>query len=380
MSNNIALYDCIVVGGGLAGLSQSILLAQNGWKVLVLEKESYPFHKVCGEYLSMESLPFLERLGLKISPLKLPRIDHIQISDPDGRSWSQPFAPGGMGISRYLLDQELALLARKAGVEIREKTRVTDISFQQNHFIISAQDKQWKTLGCAGSWGKRSNLDIKKERDFTRKSPDKRHHYLGIKYHIHGTFPTNRIALHHFKNGYCGLAPIEDGKHCLCYLSTADNLKTAGNDLKKMEQQILFRNPFLRELFSDAEFLYPQPLVISQISFSKKSPVEDHILMTGDAAGMIAPICGNGMSMALQAGKISAGCQHAFLSGEINRAVMELRYRTEWKRAFNSRLSRGRLIQGISGHPIVTRVFVAGFRKFPSLLPRLIRASHGQTF
>ncbi len=59
-------YDVAIVGGGLAGLSLSILLSKKGYQVILFEKEKYPFHKVCGEYISMESWNFIESLGLNL--------------------------------------------------------------------------------------------------------------------------------------------------------------------------------------------------------------------------------------------------------------------------------------------------------------------------
>ncbi|WP_416171529.1 NAD(P)-binding protein [Algoriphagus boritolerans] len=53
----------IVVGGGLAGLISSILLARKDRKVLLLEKKIYPFHRVCGEYISNEVLDFFAKGG-----------------------------------------------------------------------------------------------------------------------------------------------------------------------------------------------------------------------------------------------------------------------------------------------------------------------------
>ena len=56
-------HDCAIAGGGIAGLCLANLLASSGKSVLLLEKEKYPFHKVCGEYISMESYDFLCRIG-----------------------------------------------------------------------------------------------------------------------------------------------------------------------------------------------------------------------------------------------------------------------------------------------------------------------------
>ncbi len=55
---------------------------------------------------------------------------------------------------------------------------------------------------------------------------------------------------------------------------------------------------FSKKYFLNQNFYLTEPVTISQISFEKKSQVENHVLMLGDAAGMITPLCGNGMSMA----------------------------------------------------------------------------------
>ena len=59
-------YDVAIVGGGLAGLSFPFNLPEKGSRVCLFEKEKYPFHKVCGEYISMESWGFLTGLGLPL--------------------------------------------------------------------------------------------------------------------------------------------------------------------------------------------------------------------------------------------------------------------------------------------------------------------------
>ena len=70
-----------------------------------------------------------------------------------------------------------------------------------------------------------------------------------------------------------------------------------------MERQVLLKNPHLKRIFSEADFVFGRPEVINEISFETKDPVENHILMAGDAAGMITPVCGNGMAIAIHSGK-----------------------------------------------------------------------------
>src|SRR5215218_1649996 len=116
-------YDVAVIGGGLAGLAISILLAKSGHSVILFEKEKYPFHKVCGEYISMESWDFLEALGLSLSDLALPEIDTLNLTAPGGKSFTTKLPLGGFGISRYKMDNLLSVLARESGVRLLEETK-----------------------------------------------------------------------------------------------------------------------------------------------------------------------------------------------------------------------------------------------------------------
>ena len=116
------LYDCAIIGGGLAGLTLAIQLAKVEKKVILFEKEVYPFHKVCGEYIAMESWNFLERLGVPLREMNLPLITNLKISSPKGKVIEHVLNPGGFGISRFSLDKILFDLAQKSGVEIRTRS------------------------------------------------------------------------------------------------------------------------------------------------------------------------------------------------------------------------------------------------------------------
>ena len=112
-------------------------------------------------------------------------------------------------------------------------------------------------------------------------------------------------------------------------------------------------------------FLYETPVTISQISFDKKEQVENHVLMIGDAAGMITPLCGNGMSMALHGSKLAAEQIHLFLQDQISRAEMEEQYNRQWQKHFSQRLKTGRRIQRLFGNKWLTDYFITLARRFP---------------
>ena len=145
-------YDVAIVGGGLAGLSLSILLARKGYRICVFEKETYPFHKVCGEYISMESWDFLVSLGLPLADWGLPKIQQLIVTAPNGESITELLPLGGFGISRYKLDAALAGIARKENVGLFENTKVNNIHFDNDHHQIETSAGLFiSSIACACS-------------------------------------------------------------------------------------------------------------------------------------------------------------------------------------------------------------------------------------
>jgi menaquinone-9 beta-reductase len=380
-------YDIAIVGGGLAGLALCIQSARAGYSTILFEKEAYPFHRVCGEYISLESWNFLEELGLPLSDMNLPVIKRLLVSSPNGKTLQHALPLGGFGISRFSIDHQLAQIAERAGADVMDGIKVTDVAFNGEGFTLKAMSRpgqeQFSTIKArivAGSFGKRSNLDVKWKRPFVQHKPNKLNNYIGVKYHIRTDHPADMIALHNFNNGYCGISRIENNKYCLCYLTTADNLQKHNNSIPQMEKEVLCKNPYLGEIFRCADFVMDEPVVISQVSFEKKSLVEDHVLMLGDAAGMITPLCGNGMSMALHGAKLAYEEVQRFLNSGADRNQMEARYTAQWKKHFAGRLRIGRFIQGFFGDPVLSNLLISTVRPFPGVAGWLIRQTHGEPF
>jgi flavin-dependent dehydrogenase len=368
-------YDVAIVGGGLAGLSLSILLARKGYRTCLFEKETYPFHKVCGEYISMESWDFLVSLGLPLTDWGLPKIQQLMVTAPNGESITELLPLGGFGISRYKLDAALAAIARKENVELFENTKVNNIHFANDHHQIETSIGLFISSVACACYGKKANLDVKWKRSFLK------HHnqnYVGVKYHVKAQLPDKQIALHNFPGGYCGISKIEDGRFCLCYLTNSDNLRKSGQSISVMEEKILKQNTVLRKLLDEVVVLFEEPVTIAQISFAKKSQTENHVLCVGDAAGMITPLCGNGMSMALHASKIASESISFFLNKQLKRDEMERKYQRDWNRQFSSRLRTGRIIQRFFGNPFWSTLLIRIMKPFPFIVRALIRQTHGE--
>jgi flavin-dependent dehydrogenase len=140
------------------------------------------------------------------------------------------------------------------------------------------------------------------------------------------------------------------------------------------------KNPLLKEVLLSSTKLFEQPLIISQISFNRRSQVENHVLMVGDCAGLITPLCGNGMSMALHASKLAIREIESFLAGNTTRFEMEQQYAQQWEKHFSRRLATGRMIQRWFGSEFQSDLLIKFLKPFPKFVSFLIRETHGETF
>ena len=371
---NRQALDVIVIGGGLAGLCNAIHLSKLGKKVLLIEKNEYPKHKVCGEYISNEVLPYLDFLEVNPFDLGAVKIKNFQLSTTKNNIISAKLPLGGFGISRYTLDLALAEKAKENGVTILQDT-VLDVAFLKDFFQVETkQNSIYTSKITIGAFGKRSLLDVKMERNFIqKKSP-----YLGVKIHVKGNFKEDLVALHNFKGGYCGVSKVENNAINLCYITNYATFKKYKN-IADFQEQVVFKNNYLKEIFHSSEAIFEKPLSISQISFETKKPVENHILMCGDSAGMIHPLCGNGMSMAIQSAQLASNLILNYFNGEIEtRKELEKQYIRQWKRKFSLRLKAGHFIAMLFRKDTIASVLLQILKKLPFLLPIIIKQTHGK--
>lgn len=365
-------YKVILIGGGLAGLTAAIHLAKNELSVLVFERHAYPRHKVCGEYVSNEVIPYLNYLAVDLEKLSLPQIDELLITTATGKEIHQNLPLGGFGISRYAFDDLLYQKAKQLGVDfVFEK--VEEVIQNENDYVVKSRNESISADMVLGSFGKRSNLDQLWNRDFIAKPA----HWVGIKAHYaHPNFPKNKVELHNFEGGYCGLSLTETHHVNLCYLAKYESFKKYKN-IDDFNEKVLKKNKHLAQFFDEASLAFEKHLAIAQVSFESKKAVEHGMLMLGDSAGLIHPLCGNGMAMAIHSAKLAAEEVLAYQQHQ-SKSVLFQNYTQKWKSTFESRMKFGRLFQKILMHQPLTNLGISIGSKMPFLVEKMIQQTHGK--
>ncbi len=363
----MTVYDAAIVGGGPAGCSAAIILALRGARVLLLEAKTYPHHKVCGEFLSPECGDSLDALGMMpllniYSPVQ---IETVRITTPDGTAWRTRFPGIALGISRSVLDATLAERARRVGVNVCEGTPVTAIDGDlRSGFTLELRTARGRghiqSRTVIAAHGKRSALD----RALKRRFLDQPQPFVALKNHFYGPPLPNHIDLHAFRGGYCGMSEIEGGTANVCFLVHESVFR--GSDVGAFLDWMQAQNPLLGEWLSKAETIHERWLSIGQVPFVKKSAVVADILMAGDAAGLIVPLAGDGIAMALESGRLAAMKTGDFLTGKSSAAELLQRYTLEWRRAFGRRLMLARVLQVVMLRP---RLLSMGLRLLTAVPP-----------
>ncbi|MCZ4225203.1 NAD(P)/FAD-dependent oxidoreductase [Pedobacter rhodius] len=366
--------EILIIGGGLAGLTAALHLNKLGLNVTLIEKNTYPHHKVCGEYISNEVLPYLSWLNLNLKDLWPASITNLQFTSSSDKSVTTTLPLGGWGLSRYALDDFLYRSAINRGVNIFQDT-VVNINYLDNQFIIeTAAGKAFTANHVVGAYGKRASIDVKLERKFISKKSE----YLAVKAHYTSDFPDNLVSLNNFKGGYCGISKVENDVLNICYLADYESFKKHKN-IAAYQENVLYKNQYLKNIFEKSEMIFDAPLTISQISFDAKEPVFNHILMIGDTAGLIHPLCGNGMAMAIHSGKILSELLNKYFKGEISsRIELEKKYTANWKSIFRTRLKTGRLLTSLLRNETLENFAMNSLSRMPFVLNKLIKYTHGQ--
>ena len=147
-----------------------------------------------------------------------------------------------------------------------------------------------------------------------------------------------------------------------------------------MQENVLFKNSYLKNYFLNSEFVFQKPLTISQINLGKKSIVENHLLLLGDAAGTVAPLSGNGMSIAMRTSYELYKLLDEFFTQKISRNELEILYKNKWESLFNSRVNTTLYLQKIFGKNFITNLIIGSLSKTDKITDKIIALTHGKKF
>ncbi len=368
-------YDALVIGGGLAGCAAAAHLARRGHTVALLEKGHYPRHRLCGEFLSPETQGLFADLGVleAVRAAGACTLDRLRATAPSGASYAEALPGPALGLSRYRLDALLFDHACAAGADGHTGAWVRRVEGSlDDGFAVHTRDATFAARLVLGAYGKRGGLDRTLDRPFLRDHAP----FVGFKAHYAGLEVPRTIELHAFPGGYAGLSHVEDERLNLCWIMREEVLKEAGGGPEAVIDHALRRNDALAARL-DAMTRVTDFCAVSQVSLARKTPFAGDVCMIGDTAGMIAPMCGDGMAMALQSAALAAPLASDLLAGRLAPAAFRRRYADAWQRHFALRLRLGRWLHHRSLKPHAVAAVVRALRWVPPVGRWLIRATRG---
>jgi flavin-dependent dehydrogenase len=376
--NNLQLHDVIIVGAGPAGASAAALLAERGLKVLLLEKSRFPREKLCGEFLSPESLRILDRLGVRERMIEAgaqPIRKWILVA-PNGRRvevplhWLSNESGEAIGLSRARMDLIMLERARQAGVTVREAfhvssrlTRVADTTLIEGKAEGDTRES-FATRLLIDASGRNSvfaRSDAQKPERRQRGRP------FGVKVHLRGVEGLGETGeLFFFRDGYGGMSRVEGERVNLCFITTEETLRAARGDRHALLEMTLRQNPAARERLRDAvpagAWLGTGPL-----EYGRRVSLPG-VLAPGDAGAFIDPFTGSGMLLALASGELAARViGESFARGERHPELIAQRYHELHRRQFNWRFRACAMLRNLAFKPATRNLLALLLARYSGL-------------
>ncbi|MEZ5427301.1 MAG: NAD(P)/FAD-dependent oxidoreductase [Pyrinomonadaceae bacterium] len=366
--------EIVVVGAGPAGASLAIRLVREGFRVRLIEREKFPRHKLCGEFISPECLRHFGDLGVLDEMLAVggDRIAETVFYEPGGRSvsvasqWFGGEARSALSISRSEMDLRLLERARALGVEVLEETQVVDLLTDKGEVCgvrvrnglgeiteISAD----LTVDATGRSRVLTKIAGRKEVQGKSKIQNPKskiqNPLVGFKAHLKNVrLEAGVCEIYFFPGGYGGLSYIEDGLANHCFLIEAETVRRFGGDAGKIVENVVSLNKRAALTLKDAEPVFDW-LAVSIDGFGRRdlTPLPN-LLTVGDAAAFIDPFTGSGMLMALESAEILS---RIVAENRFSPEKIEEIYKLRHSDKFQKRLRICALLRRLASAPGLTR-------------------------
>jgi flavin-dependent dehydrogenase len=352
-------YDLIVAGAGPAGSACAITAARAGARVLLLEKDRFPRHKVCGEFVSSESLELLRGLlgEKKLSP-------HTHVGSArlfvDSKCLSLPVSPPAQSIPRYDLDLALFQAAQRAGATTREGITIHEVQKKEAFLVITSEHSftAKALVNTTGRWSKLTQFDVAgKEK------------WLGLKAHFSEASPAPSVDLYFFPGGYCGVTPVDANSVNACAMVRSDVARSL-DEVFAQEPQLKHRSHGWQPLFA--------AVTTSPLYFRKPETEADGMMLAGDAAGFIDPFAGDGISLALQSGVLAAEKITPFLAGRYSWQDALQQYRLAYHKRFAPAFRNAARLRNALTAPKWIRNAALALASVPSVGRMLVRGTRAR--
>src|SRR5579884_968020 len=360
------LFDLAVMGGGPAGCAAAITAARSGASVLLLERRTFPRHKVCGEFVSAESLGLLQTLLTDVGSLinRAPRISGTRIF-LDGAVVRSKIHPPAASITRFDLDSALWDASVAAGVTARTQVNVRSVEGHGPFRIISS-DQYLEAKAIINATGRWSNITSARTR--ARLNGDK---WVGIKAHFHEVSAPNSVDLYFFEGGYCGVQPVSAATNGAGNVINACAMVRA--DIASTMSEVIIQDPILAQRSRNSNAA-TDPVTTAPLIFHEPEPLQNSMLQVGDAAMFVDPFIGDGISLALRSGTLAADCLVAFLRGQYSLEQACAHYSREYARRFRHIFNTSSWLRGLLRWPLVVRKPVLSvLAKTPLLTSYMVR-------
>jgi flavin-dependent dehydrogenase len=327
---------------------------------LLLEKGRFPRHKVCGEFVSPESLRLLAML-LEGDPFQnLPQITSARIF-VDDKQLVIPVAPPARSIPRYDLDSALLAAAVKAGAAVREETAVR-LVLPGKLFTVTVEATTLKTKAVINASGRWSQLTR-----FKAANPAK---WIGLKAHFIEAAPSGSVDLYFFPGGYCGVQPVSENSVNACAMVRADCATSI--------EHVFALHPALWRRSRDWEQQFPT-VSTSALHFRKPQTEDRGMLLAGDSAGFIDPFVGDGISLALHSGVLAAESLLSFLAGRISHGEVQRQYGVKYRQQLAPALRNAARLRRLLSAPAWLRSGVMGIAASRAVGQLLVRSTRAKT-
>jgi len=289
-----------------------------------LERGRLPRHKVCGEFVSAESLDLLTNLLDRDHATLLQgavRISQARVF-LDGRILRTSVDPAAASLARLDLDAALWHSAEVAGVDSHQQVAAQSIT-GTGPFHVTTTAGEFEARALVNASGRWSNLNLAP----AEATPSEK--WLGIKAHFAEQSPESSVDLYFFEGGYCGVQPVRVANDDSA-LGRVNASAMVRAHVASTLAEVFLQHPALQERTRNWTAL-SNPVSTSPLIFRTPVPEIGGILMVGDAAGFVDPFVGDGISLALRSGALAAKCLGPVFAEQASLSEAASQYRESYR-------------------------------------------------